>query len=303
MAGKLDSCTVASLGATPPELREAALMFCCGCDGGCGCGCDCRGVSSGSLVGASSVTGKQESEAGDELWTTMEGVERASGFLICERSEFVRERERPSSPGDGDLRRGERGQWGVVSPEFDFDDGLEGRGARTVSVDDVGVSSGMLVDDRARWTAGAVELDRLDRRLGLASALLLRERKPGLTFAPEGVALRCCGRAGEASRDDSGEGEAATPKGGRCVASGWWRMGADMSWAVLLVGSSQAGVDVAGSALSATPVKDWKPSSASAVVDAGEVIMDVLLLQWARALVASCAGSGASSLLCWLGPG
>ena len=30
VAGKLDSCTVASLGATPPELREGALVGCCG---------------------------------------------------------------------------------------------------------------------------------------------------------------------------------------------------------------------------------------------------------------------------------
>jgi len=75
-------------------------------------------------------------------------------------------------------------------------------------------------------------------------------------------------------------------------------MGADMSGAVvLLVGSSRAGVDVVGSALSATPVKDWKPSRSSAVDAVGGIIMDVLLLQWAAALVASCAGSGASSLV------
>lgn len=214
----------------------------------------------------------------------------------------MRERERPSSPGGGDLRRGERGQWGVVSPELDFDDGLEGRGARTVSVDDVGVSSGMLVDDRARctvgetWPGAVVELDKLlEPRLGLASALLLRERKPGLTLAPDGVELRWCGRAGEASRDDSGDGELATLKG-LCPASGCWRMGgADVSLAMFVVGSSRVGVDVVGSALSSTPVMDWKPSRSSAV-GAVEVIMDVLLLQWARALVASCAGSGASSL-------
>jgi hypothetical protein len=209
VAGKLDSCTVASLGARLPELREGALMVCCGCGWSCG--------SSTSLAGVSSLTGKRETEPGDELWTTMAGVDWASGFLICARSEFVRERERPSSPGGGDLRRGERGQWGVVSPEFDFDDGLEARVTRTVSVEDVGVRSGMLVDDRARCTAGgaAVELDRLEARLGLASALLLRERKPGLTLAAEGVGLRWCGRAGEASRDDSGEGEPLTLKGGR----------------------------------------------------------------------------------------
>jgi hypothetical protein len=214
----------------------------------------------------------------------MAGVDWASGFLICARSEFVRERERPSSPGGGDLRRGERGQWGVVSPELDLDDGLEGRGARTVSVDDAGVSSGMLVDDRARctigaaWPGAAVELDKLEPRLGLASALLLRERKPGLTLAPEGVELRWCGRAGEASRDDSGDGELTALKG-RCPASGYWRMGggADESLAMGVVGSSsRVGVDVAGSALSSTPVMDWKPSRSSAAVGAVEVIVDVL---------------------------
>jgi hypothetical protein len=48
------------------------------------------------------------------------------------------------------------------------------------------------------------------------------------------------------------------------------------------------GVDVAGSALSRTPVIDRKASS-SAVEVVVEVMMDVLLLQWAGALVAFCA--------------
>ena len=51
-------------------------------------------------------------------------------------------------------------------------------------------------------------------------------------------------------------------------------------------------VDVVGSALSSTPVKDSKALSSSAAVDLDEAIMDVLLLQWAKALVASRAGSG-----------
>lgn len=212
VAGKLDSCTVSSLGATPLEPREGALMVCCG--------------SSGSLRAApSSRTGKRDSEAGDELCTTIEGVDCVSGFLICARSEFLRERERPSSPGGGDLRRGETGQWWAVSPELVLGAGLvdEERGVRAASIDDVaaGVSSGMLVDEWARCTLSAgrllsvVELDRLEVRLGLASALLLRERKPGLTFGPAGAAAEAAaalrgggGRAGEASREDSGdEGE------------------------------------------------------------------------------------------------
>jgi hypothetical protein len=70
-------------------------------------------------------------------------------------------------------------------------------------------------------------------------------------------------------------------------------MGADMFGGVVDVVDV---VDVVGSALCPAPVKDWKPSKSSAV-GAVEVIMDVLLLQWARALVACCAGSGASSLV------
>ena len=80
----------------------------------------------------------------------MAGVDWVSGFLICERREFVR--ERLPSPGGGDLRRGETGQWGDVSPEWKPVDDLSGRGALTVSVDDMGVSSGMLADDSARWS-------------------------------------------------------------------------------------------------------------------------------------------------------
>jgi hypothetical protein len=169
VAGKLDSWTVASLGATPLEPREGPFMLCAG--------------SSGSLAGASSL-GKRESGAGEELWTTIEGVDWASGFLICERREFVRERERPSSLGGGDLSRGEMGQWGVVSPELGLDVGFAGRGALTVSVDDVGVSSGMLVVERARCTEAAP-------RLGLASVLLFREQKPDRAFVPVDAAARC----------------------------------------------------------------------------------------------------------------
>jgi hypothetical protein len=52
------------------------------------------------------------------------------------------------------------------------------------------------------------------------------------------------------------------------------------------------GVDV-GSALSTTPVMDWKSSFPAEVVVVVVVMMGVLFLQWVRALVACCAGSGA----------
>ena len=91
--------------------------------------------------------------------------------------------------GGGDISRGEMGQWGVVSPELGLDVGFAGRGALTVSVDDVGVSSGMLVDDRARCTGAAG--GPLDPRLGLTSVLLLHERKPDLAFVPVDAAARC----------------------------------------------------------------------------------------------------------------
>jgi hypothetical protein len=173
------------------------------------------GVSSASLAGPSSLgMGKRQSGAGDELWTVIEGIDWASAFLICARREFARERERPSSPGGGDLSRGEMGQWGGGSPELGLDAGFGGRAALTVSVDDVGVSSGMLADDGARWTeaAGGPGAVELLPRLGLTSMLLLRERKPALAFVPDDAAARCWwGRAGEASREDSGdEGEPDT---------------------------------------------------------------------------------------------
>jgi hypothetical protein len=110
------------------------------------------------------------------------------------------------------------GQWGVVgvvagvSAVLDLDVGFNGRAARTVSVEEVGVSSGMLVDDMVRCTGAggrpmAVELARLAFLLGLASMLLLRERKPDrVAVVPvDAAAGRACGRAGDASREDSGD--------------------------------------------------------------------------------------------------
>lgn len=96
VAGRLDSWTVSSLGAAPLAPRDGPLALITG--------------SSGSLADASSLTGNRASEAGEELCTTMAGVDCASGFLMWARSELARERERPSSPGGGERRRGEMGQ-------------------------------------------------------------------------------------------------------------------------------------------------------------------------------------------------
>jgi hypothetical protein len=54
----------------------------------------------------------------------------------------------------------------------------------------------VLAEDRARCTAAAegelLEAAGLEPRLGLGSALLLRERKPALVWVlPEDAALRC----------------------------------------------------------------------------------------------------------------
>jgi hypothetical protein len=125
VAGKLDSCTVSSLGAAPLVPRDGALMLIPG--------------SSASPAADSSLTGMREAGDGDELCTTIAGVDCASGFLIWLRRELAREREpeRPSDPGGGgDLSRGEMGQWGVLSPELEPAAGLTGRGALMVSADD-----------------------------------------------------------------------------------------------------------------------------------------------------------------------
>jgi hypothetical protein len=170
--------------------------------------------SSGSLAAASSLslTGMRETGAGDELWTTIAGVEWASGFLIWLRSEFVREREpeRPSEPaGGGERRRGEMGQRGVESPELEpveFFEAPEGLTVSADEADDVVVSCGMLVEDSARWMAAAEgELLELGPRLGLTSVLCVRERRPARWFEAPGAVVRWCGRAGEASREDKGD--------------------------------------------------------------------------------------------------
>lgn len=60
----------------------------------------------------------RDTDAGEELWTTIAGVDCASGFLIWFRIEFARERELERPSGGGDRRRGEMGQRGVLSPEL-----------------------------------------------------------------------------------------------------------------------------------------------------------------------------------------
>lgn len=84
----------------------------------------------------------------------------------------------------------------MLSPELEAD--FTGRGALIVSADeaeDEAGSSGMLVEDSARWIDAAegelLMLARLVPRLGLASMLLLRERRPALEFdVPGGAAAR-----------------------------------------------------------------------------------------------------------------
>lgn len=172
----------------------------------------------------------------------------------------------------------------------------------------------MLVAERARWRETAegileVEAARLGCRLGLTSVLLLRERKPGLVFVPGVAAVRWGGRAGEASREDSGEvaeegepetlSERAPDRAGCRIDAGdaesdaaagpfWlWLVGAGACCEVPV-----AGVD-AGSADSRTPVRDWKPSAS--LVEVMLVVMG--LLQRTGARVACCARMG----LQWLG--
>jgi hypothetical protein len=60
VAGKLDSCTVSSLGATPLAPRDGTFVLITG--------------SSGSPAG-SSLTGMRECGTGEELCTTMAGVD------------------------------------------------------------------------------------------------------------------------------------------------------------------------------------------------------------------------------------
>lgn len=196
VVGRLDSWTVSSLGAAPLVPLVDAFMLSTG--------------SSGSEFTTSSFTGMREVDAGEELWTTMAGVDVASGFLCWARSEFPRERERVSEGGGGDFKRGEMGQWGVVSPEFVPDAGFKGLGTLEGSCVDAGGNCGMFADDRARWMAaaeGTVVLGpaRLGPLFGLTSVLLLRERRPGLETGAVDAGVRCGGRAGEVSREESGE--------------------------------------------------------------------------------------------------
>lgn len=140
VAGRLDSCTVSNLGATPLAPRDGPFML-------------MMGMSSSPGVTTSSLTGIREADAGegDECWTTIEGVDATSGFLACVRNELRREREcERASGGGGDLMRGETGQWGVLSPETMAEGDFKGRGALIESEFRLGGSWGMLADERAR---------------------------------------------------------------------------------------------------------------------------------------------------------
>lgn len=248
--------------------------------------------SSWSLVTVSSLTGMRVDGAGDELWTTMAGVEveATSGLLCWLRSEFRLERERVSWVGGGDLRRGETGQWGAGSPEAVPDGALRGRGTREASWAAVaGGSWGMLAVDRARCIEAAegtvvLEPGRLGPLLGLTSVLLLRERRADLGRGPAAAAaaaavvaaaVRCGGRAGECSRDDSGEfvAEGSPDRlSERAPLSEWWRMGAvdessgslEREWRAVGVVEELVEVD-AGSADWAWPVRERKEGSLGSV--------------------------------------
>lgn len=105
VVGRLASWTVSRREAMfTVELREGPFIS--------------SGGASGSSVASSSGTGNLDAGAGDELWTTMAGVDAVSGRLDKARREFRRERERVSV-GGGDFKRGETGQWGVLSPELE----------------------------------------------------------------------------------------------------------------------------------------------------------------------------------------
>lgn len=96
VVGRLDSCTVSSLGATPDPPREPAFML--------------MGWSSESTLVSSSWIGMRDVGTGEELWTTMAGVDGEPSFFACERRELRRERERLSAFGGGDFNRGDTGQ-------------------------------------------------------------------------------------------------------------------------------------------------------------------------------------------------
>jgi hypothetical protein len=159
------------------------------------------------LLPSSSCTGKRDVGTGDELCTIMDGVGPDSDFLVWVRSEFRRERERVSEVGGGDFKRGETGQWGVVSPELVPELPFVGRGTREGSCGDAGESWGTMVPESARWMAAAEGTvapapARLGPLFGLTSVLLLRERRPDLGLGP---GWRCDWRLGDVSRDDIGE--------------------------------------------------------------------------------------------------
>lgn len=312
VAGRLDSCTVSSLGATPLAPREEPLMLMPG--------------SSWSPAATSSFTGTREFGAGDgeECWTIIEGVDATSGFLGCARRELRRDLERASG-GGGDLRRGETGHWGVLSPEASAAGDFKARGALIESVVEVGGSCGMFSLERARCIAAAEGPEELvlgGPRLGLTSVLLFRERRPLRARGPGGAAaaVRCRLRAGEASRELmaelAGDGEpdalcerslardwrridgicvgcdAALPDAGACTTETWLLVEFSRVEAAVCVGVVDEDDAPAGSADSWTPVMLRKSPSLSGGTDV-EVMFAVRLLLMAvtlRAALSCCAG-------------
>lgn len=182
------------------------------------------------------------------------------------------------------MRRGETGQWGVLSPEL-LD--LCGLGTRVESACGGGWSCGVFADARARWMAAAdgvvlVWLERPVGRFGLTSWLLffldLWTRRAGPAMA--GVwRWRCGGRDGEVSRDDMGEFACEGGADGVfCCGSGplealgvWWAgvigfVVAPVAPAGRAAAGPQSSAAGAGSAVSGRPVTERKPSSWSVMM-------------------------------------
>jgi hypothetical protein len=132
VVGKLASWTVSNFGATPDEPRELVFMV--------------MGWSSESTLVSSSWTGIRELGTGDELWTTIDGVDADSGLFACERMELRREREWFSEVGGGDFNRGDTGQWGVESPELEVEAGFKDRESRAGSWVEADGSWGMAAE-------------------------------------------------------------------------------------------------------------------------------------------------------------
>lgn len=118
-----------------------------------------------------------------------------------------------------------------------------------------------------------LEAARLGPLLGLTSVLLLRERKLVREFVAT-AALRCGGRAGEASREESeledeGGPDTLRPRAPATVLGGIDAGAAAASvegFGLASAGVSWAGAASAGSADSRTPEMEWKPSAVEVMI-------------------------------------